>query len=306
MSKWIKEDKFKDFVNKKANEAPNESSGAGDFFDKWKNPTMGTVDKAKEYRIRLLPDPESNFYTKYMFHYFVIDEKHYFIHCPKSDGMDNYCPWCAVNQMLFKGNKEDKKLAYNYRRNEKFVTNIFVVDDPRDEDKDDEYKSSGKVKLYEFPSTIESKIKNEITDKAEGYGMAVYDPENGYDMIIKIKAKKPDKNGKVWPDYSDTIFSRKSSAIADTEKGIEDLMEKTTKIDDYLDSKKLSWDEHKKLLQVEGFWEDIEEEFERRTGTGDGSEKQPEKQPEKHTSDSPDPSIDDQSDEDLLNELKNM
>src|SRR6056297_1478909 len=266
MSKWIKTDKFKDFVNKKANEAPLEQNSGGGFYDKWKNPTMGTVDKAKEYRIRLLPDPDSNFYTKYMFHYFVIDEKHHFIHCPKSEAMDNYCPWCALNQMLYKGNKEDKKLAFKYKRQDKFVCNTLIVNDPRDDDKDDEYKSSGKVKLYEFPATVESKIKNEITDKSEGYGMAVFDPENGYDLIIKIKAKKPDKNGKVWPDYSDTIFSRKSSAIADTEENIEKLMEKTVSLEEYLDNKKLTWDEHKKLLQVEGFWEDIEEEFERRTG----------------------------------------
>jgi len=163
-------------------------------------------------------------------------------------------------------------------------------------------------------------FKNEITDKSEGYGMAVFDPENGYDLIIKIKAKKPDKNGKVWPDYSDTIFSRKSSAIADTEEGIEKLMEKTISLEEYLDSKKLSWEEHKKLLQIEGFWEDIEEEFERRTDTGEKSkteEKTDKNEIEEKTDKNeteekieeeiPDLSSDEEmSDEDLLNDLKNM
>lgn len=314
MSKWIKKDKFKEFANKKAVEVPEEKQ-SGDFIKKWRNPVMGTQDKAKEYIVRFLPDPESNFYIKYMFHYFVIDEKHYFIHCPKTDNMQNYCPWCAVNQMLYKGNKDDKKLAYKYKRREKFVGNIFIVSDPRDDDVDDEYKVSGKTRLYEFPATIESKLKNEINDKEEGYGEAIFDPEDGYNLIIRIKAKKPDGNGKIWPDYSDTIFSRKSSAIADTEKEIEEIMSKTVNLDEYLDSQKLTWEEHSKLLKIEGFWEDVEEEFKRRTGinkstqdsnkvvdiTSDKDVKEELSELSDIDSDS-----DDQSDEDLLNELKNM
>jgi hypothetical protein len=233
---------------------------------------MGTVDKAKEYRVRFLPDKNSDFYTKYFYHYFIIDEKHHFVVCPKTHGLDEYCPWCSISQMLYKGNKEDKKLAANYKRLEKFVGNILVVDDPRDADVEDEYKVSGKVRLYEFPGTIESKLKNEITDRSEGYGMAVFDPEDGFDLIIKIKAKKADPNGKVWPDYSDTQFSRKSSKIG-TEKEIEEIMAQTVVLSDYLNNSTLTWDEHRKLLKLEGYWEDVEEEFERRTNTVNSDKK---------------------------------
>lgn len=324
MSKWLNKDKFKEFANKKAVEAPRETGG--DFVLKWKNPVMGTQDKAKEYRVRFLPDKDSNFYMKYCYHYFVIDEKHYFIFCPKTHSMDEYCPWCSVSQMLYKGNKEDKKLASNYKRMEKFVGNVLVVDDPRDADVEDEYKVSGKVRLYEFPGTIESKLKNEITDRSEGYGMAIFDPEEGFDLIIKIKAKKPDKNGKVWPDYSDTQFSRKPSSIG-TEKEIEELIAQTVNLQEFIEKESLSWDEHKKLLKLEGYWEDIEDEFNRRTGTV-VSDKKPE--PNENTTDenttesskknldqskdkdSEEPveikpsTTDEMSEEELLRELQNM
>lgn len=277
MSKWIKEDKFKDFANKKASEAPDEDKNT-DYNLKWRNPTMGTVEKAKNYRTRFLPDKSSDFYKKYFYHYFVIDEKHYFVMCPKTHGLDEYCPWCSVSQMLYKGNKEDKKLASNYSRKEKYVANVLIVDDPRDADVDDEYKVSGSVRLYEFPKAVESKLKKEITDKVEGYGIAIFNPENGYDMIISIKSKKKDKNGKAWPDYSETAFSRKSSSIGD-EKEIDEIMEKTVLLSEHIENMALTWDEHKKLLKVEGFWEDVEEEFERRVnGAKVVKDKTPEKE----------------------------
>jgi len=276
MSKWIKKDKFKSFVNQREQEP--EPSSNNSFVKKWKNPKMGTVEKANVYRVRLLPDKNSEFYKHYYYHYFMTDEKHHFIKCSKTDGMDNFCPWCSITQTLYKGNKEDKKLAKNYQRKERFVGNIVVIDDPRDEDVDDEYKVSGKVRLYEFPATIESKIKAELTDKAEGFGSAVFDPEDGHDLLIKIKAKKPDPNGKSWPDYSDTMFARKSTSLG-TEKEIDDLMEETTDLVEYLKDSTLSWEEHKKLLQIEGVWEDVEDEWNRRVNETEDLIKKEKKSP---------------------------
>ena len=317
MSKWIKEDKFKDFANKKASETPDDEKNT-DYNLKWKNPTMGSVEKAKDYRVRFLPDKSSDFYKKYFYHYFVIDEKHYFVMCPKTHGLDEYCPWCSVSQMLYKGNKEDKKLAASYSRKEKYVANILVVDDPRDNDVDDEYKVSGSVRLYEFPKAVESKLKKEITDKTEGYGMAIFNPENGYDLIISIKSKKKDKNGKTWPDYSETAFSRKSSSIG-SEKEIDDIMDKTVLLSEHIENMALTWDEHKKLLKVEGFWEDVEEEFERRVNDvkvvkktePENVEEQQEQKQQEQASDEKEENLniqsdDDMSDDDLLKDLMNM
>jgi len=243
--------------------------------------------------------------------------------CPKTDGMDCYCPWCAVSQSLYKGNKEDKKLARTYSRREKYVGNVFIVNDPRDENVDDEYKVSGKVLLYEFPATVEATIKNEMTDKQEGFGMSIFDPEDGNDMLIKIRSKKPDKNGKTWPDYSDTMFARKPTSLG-TETEIDELMEDTVELEKYLKDTQLDWSTHEKLLKVEGLWEEVKDEFNRRVNKEDNSKDTSKEDNSKEDTSKEDTSkedtskdtgkediskedIDDIDDiDELLNKLKNM
>ena len=81
MSKWVNNDKFEQFKNKKKEEKskPDENVGGG-FFLKWKNPQMGTQDKPKVYKVRLLPDKNQDFYLKYFYHFFQTeDNKTYYI-----------------------------------------------------------------------------------------------------------------------------------------------------------------------------------------------------------------------------------
>jgi hypothetical protein len=263
MSKWLKKDAYEMFANEKTKEA-EEQQEQGGFYNKWKNPKMGTTEKAKEYKIRLLPDVENGFYKKYMYHGFKSGETFKYFLCEKTHGMDKYCPWCEATKMLYQGNDSDKRKAGEYKRKERYVSNVYIVEDPRDaEVKDEAYKVSGKVRLYEFPATVESKIKNEITDTEQGYGMNIFNPEDGYDFILKIKAKPKDKNGKEWPDYGDTMFSRRSSPLADSEEEIEKIMESRFNLDEYINSLKLSVDEHEKLLKSEMLWEDVGYGFEK-------------------------------------------
>ncbi|NIQ06611.1 MAG: hypothetical protein GWO20_13050, partial [Candidatus Korarchaeota archaeon] len=211
MSKWLKKDSYEMFANKKANETDDDNTGGG-FYKKWKNPKMGTTERAKEYKVRLLPDVVDGFYKDYLYHGFMSGETFKYFLCEKTYGMDKYCPWCEATKMLYQGNESDKRKAGDYKRKQRFVSNVYISDDPRDaEVRDENYKVNGTIRLYEFPGTVESKIKNEITDTDEGYGMAIFDPENGYDFILKIKAKPKDKNGKEWPDYGDSMFSRNTS-----------------------------------------------------------------------------------------------
>ncbi|MFW6026787.1 MAG: hypothetical protein ACOCRX_10640, partial [Candidatus Woesearchaeota archaeon] len=70
--------------------------------------------------------------------------------CPKTFNFENPCPICSVTSKLYKGTEDDKKEAGRYKRKQKFVSNIFVVDDPRDSEKEKDDKASGKVLIYEF------------------------------------------------------------------------------------------------------------------------------------------------------------
>lgn len=234
---------------------------------------MGTQDTPKVYKVRLLPDKNQDFYLKYFYHFFQTeDKKTYYIKCPKTHGFDQFCPWCFVNQQLYKGTDSDQKRAYRYKRNERFVSNVFIVDDPRDADvQEAEKKVTGTVRLYEFPATVEGKIKNELTNDDEGFGPAIFDPEKGHDLQIKILAKKPDKNNKVWPDYSLTEFSRKPYPIAATEEEINKIMESVYDLTEYIEKMSLSWDSHEKLLKQELVWDDVEDAFIKHVGKSEPS-----------------------------------
>ena len=317
MSKWLDNSKFDEF-KKDRKDDKEASTGNTDFALKWKNPKMGEYNKPREYIIRLLPDLKGNFYKKFYYHMFQSGDNWIFIMCPKTHGLDEYCPWCQANKLLYQGSASDKKRAYTYKRGEKFVGNIFIKKDPRDLDEQDEDKRvDGKTRLYEFPGVVEAMIKKEITDEENGWGASIFDPEAGHDLILRIAAKKADKNGKVWPDYTPSIFAKKESAIASSAQEIDDLMDTTQDIKEYLDNSMLDVDKHKELLKAEMLWEDVEDQFHRYMGasTSESETKEETHQEEARTeakegkseqSSDPDPLPDDPTDEELLSELDNM
>jgi hypothetical protein len=278
---------------------------------------MGTQDKAKVYRGRLLPDKQGQFYKKYYYHFFKSGEKASYVKCNKTDNFDNYCPWCHANQILWKGNSNDQKKAALYKRNERFCSNFFIIEDPRDSDTASEYKVNGKVRLYEFPATIESKIVNELTNEQEGYGSAIFDPEDGYDLQVRIKAKKPDAKGKVWPDYSDTMFSRSKSSIAETEAEIKEIMNTVYDLNEYINSINVDWEVQEKLLKQELLWDDVKDTFMKNVPGYSSSEEEKEVDTKSDVKEDDNPFVDEKkedkktnddepSDEDLLNELNNL
>jgi len=324
MSKWVNTDKFEDFKNERAND-DSDTKDSVDYARTYPNPKMGSNKKPKEYHMRLLSDPNQDFYKKYHYHMFQSGESWNFIMCPKTKDMDAYCPWCQATQMLYKGSASDKKRAYTYKRKDKFVGNVYIVKDPRDSDETDSDKMlTGKTFLYNFPQTIETLIKKEITDTENGWGYDIFDPEAGYNLIINIGAKKPDKNGKVWPDYSLTTFAKRPSGISDSEEGIEEIMETCQSITEYIDNSLWTTEKHKALLKSEMLFEDVEDQFmrhmkfEETDNQTDDQDKPAEsnkpakqskpkksvKTPEKQE-ETPDDS-DDMSDADLLAELDNM
>lgn len=308
MSKWINKEKFENFKNERAND--NTEDKGVTFARKWPNPKMGTQNKPNEYHVRLLPDINGDFYKKIFFHMFQSGEKWCYILCPKTHGMDNYCPWCALTQILWQGSESDRKRAGTYKRKEKFVTNIFVVKDPRDANENDEEKqAAGKTFLYEFPATIEQRVKKEMLDTENGWGYDIFNPEKGYNLIISIGAKKPDKSGKVWPDYSLTEFAKRPSAIADSEEDIEEIMKTTQPIKDYLDRSTWSADQHEELLKSEMVYEDIEDGFIRHMKKEEEpskEEQEPSKEKNKDSTSTSSNSKEELSDEDLLRELENI
>lgn len=262
MSKWIKKELFSKFQEEKKNEAETQQqSGLRRSDLVWETPQKGTSERPKVYEGRFLPDKNGNFYKKYSYHMFQSGEKWAFILCPKTHAFENYCPVCSVTSKLYQGSPADKRTAYQYKRKDKFVSNFFVVNDPRDPERDEEKQINGKVKLYEFPQKVEMKLKEEVTDVNNGYGYKIFDPgEEGHNFILKVLATKKDPNGNVWPDYSSSQFARNSSSIG-SDSEIDEIMKQCTDLDEYIESLGATEERIEEVLKTEMVWDIVSSEW---------------------------------------------
>jgi len=261
MSKWVNDDLFGKFQEQKKEEKEAPRGGVSRMDKVWQTPEKGTDSVAKVYKGRFLPDPDGEFYKQYYYHMYRSGEKWVFAICPKTDNFENYCPFCSVTSKLYMGTAADKKMANNYKRKRKYVSNFFISDDPRDNEREDEKKVNGKVKLYEFPNKVEIKIKEEITDP-DGIGISVFDPgDSGYDFILKIMATKKDEKGTSWPDYATSTFARRSAAIG-SDSEIDTLMEQRSSLKEYIDDQRKSEDELIKLVKSELLFDMVKDEYE--------------------------------------------
>lgn len=280
MSKWVDESKFKQFRERKKNEDDykNVSDGSDRLKVVWKTPEKGTADKPKIYEGRFLIDPDGVPYTEYLYHMFKNSNNDgwSFSLCPKTHDRSAYCPLCSVVSKLYEsGNKADKSAAYRYKRKVRYCGNFFVTKDPRDaEIDDDKDKATGRGFIYEFPGKVESKLKTEITDVENGLGSSAFDPEDGYNFIIMVKSTKPTKDGEVYPDYSDSKFSRRSSAIGD-EKKIEEVMKGRIRLKDHLKKMEVSEEKIIESIKAEMLWDLIEDEYNRMSGKSIESNESP-------------------------------
>jgi hypothetical protein len=290
MSKWIDKEVFEDFQKEKIEEKDNEGS-QNRSAKLWPTPEKGSIENPKVYEGRFVPDPKGKFYQRYYYHMWQAgDESWIFILCPKTHDFKTYCPFCSVTSKLYAGGtKSDKAQGYNIKRKEKFVGNWFVVKDPRDQDKEDDNKSAGKLKLYEFPGKVEQKLKKEITDKSEGYGLSIFDPsDEGRNFIIRVLSTKKDDRGKQWPDYSNSSFARSRSAIADSDEGIQAILDLATDIEEYISDMTISDSKMVEILKNEFLWDMVADEAINNGYEDDGSRPKEAKKEEPEKKEEPD------------------
>lgn len=241
MANWINDDLFKKFKEQVQEEESKNINDNVDFSVLWQKPVKGTSKKPEKYVVRLVPDKNKDLFKSEHFHFFKVEDNWKFYLCPKTFDNEAYCPFCAVTAKLYKGTDEDKKLASQYKRKEQYITNAYIVSDPRDEDRDDDKKVNGTIKIYEFPKVLKNIIQESMLDDDLNIGINAYNPySDGYDFIIKIGAKDKDKSGQEWPDYSLSSFSRQQYPILEDDEDIDELMKTTHDLTEYLKSRKAS------------------------------------------------------------------
>jgi hypothetical protein len=295
MSKWINKDLFDSFQKEKIEEKDTNSGGYMRSNLVWDTPEKGTTENAKVYEGRFLPPPKgTKFYMRYFYHFWKSGETWKYVQCTKTpDNFKTFCPICSVVSKLYNGTKDDKRQGYLLKRKERNVANFYIVKDNRDDDRDDENKVVGKVKLYEFPSKVEQKVKKEITNKDEGYGAQIFDPgPDGRNFIINVLSTKKQDDGRTWPDYSTSDFSRRQYALGDDDE-IKGILETCVDIEAYVDSMETDKDKVVDILKNEFLWELVEDEC-IANGYKDVEAGSTRRQPEPERESTPEPQEDEQ------------
>ncbi len=270
MSKWIKKELFNRFKaevaedQEKKNQRKTEGGGK-----KWAKLEKGTTERPNTYEGRFLPDKDgSPAYKKMFYHMWQRGDEWVHLLCDKTFDFNNFCPYCQAAKQLWGGSEGDKKLAKAINRKEKYVANFYITDDPRDKNVPNDIENrdakinTGKVKLFEFGVKLESKVRQEILDEKEGLGYAIFDPADGHNFIIKVKATKADAKGNVWPDYADSKFSRSSTSLG-SDKEIREVMDNCYDLGDYLNSQKKTPAELKEMLEKDMLWKLVEADWNR-------------------------------------------
>lgn len=156
------------------------------------------------YVVRLIPNTKNPGRT---FH-------HYYFHGWKSYATGQYqdaicpttwgdrCPICEQTMKLWnEGSDEAKKLARDIKRNEKWLVNVYVVDDSDNADNNDT------IKIFRYGKQIDEIITEAIEgDDAEEFGPRIFDlTKEGCNLRIKVE-----KNEGGYPSYTKSKFLSKS------------------------------------------------------------------------------------------------
>jgi hypothetical protein len=247
--KWINDEVFDTWLKKR-----EEEKAAFSYDDSWVPKERGTTTDPKVYEGRFLLDTAGIGYKKFFYHMFQDGESWKFVMCPKTFDFNAFCPYCFSAMKLYQGSESDKKLAGKYKRKTKYCANFYVSTDPRDKDADEEGELySKKVWIYEFGVKIEGKIDAELKKGADNLGKAIFDPgPDGHNFIIKVKSTGGDVD---YPDYNDSAFARKPSALG-TDKEIKAILAQVKDLNEYINNKKEDLSTHHTLLIEHYLWTD--------------------------------------------------
>jgi len=186
---------------------------------------------------------------------FKVNGRWYIEKSLKSIGQDD--PVYDLNGRLWQEAKGDKKhpsalQAKRHNRQLKYHSNILVINDQKNPD------NNGKVFLFEYGPQIFGKINSKIApseeEKAVGaVSMPVFDYWEGHNFRLIIKSEEKDfgdgQGKKQVPNYDNSSFDEKPTAIAATDEEIVAIASKQYSLAELLDPKHFkTYDALKKRL----------------------------------------------------------
>jgi len=143
-------------------------------------------EKDKTYAVRLVPNisqPEKTFFHYYTYDWSSFSTGQYTsIVSPTTFGQK--CPMTDTKYRLLRnGNEEEKAKANLLRRNERWLVNAYVVDDPTNPE------NNGTMKIIRYGKQLHKIISDAIDGEgSEDFGPRIFDlSENGVNFKIKCE-----------------------------------------------------------------------------------------------------------------------
>jgi hypothetical protein len=157
--------------------------------------------------------------------------------CPTTIG--GKCPLCEANSDLWNsGSEMDKEIARNRKRRLNYISNILVIDDPKNPD------NNGKVFLYKYGKKIFDKITEAMQPE-----FADEDPVNPFDFWKGANFKLKIKHVAGFVNYDKSEFASPSPLHEDDEV-MEEIWKKQYALQEFIAPDQFkSYDELKAKLE---------------------------------------------------------
>ena len=221
-------DSIKEAISKKSN------GGESSFRDFLK------LEIGKTYIVRLVPNiqnPERTF-----FHYFhhlwnsVVTNELVSVLCPATYG--ERCPIDEYRSKVYRTqDKNEIEKIKPIKRNENWLTNVYVVKDPTNPD------NQGQIKILRYGKQLDKVITDAISgDDSADFGAKIFDlSEKGCNLRIKVET-----NEGGYPTYVSSKFT--NPAALEGSPDTEELYKSIKPLDTIFDHK--SYDEISKLMNI--------------------------------------------------------
>lgn len=169
-------------------------------------------------------------------HSFKVNGRYYIEKSLTTIGKDD--PVSELNGKLWNESNDDnspgRKQARNQKRKLSYISNILVINDPKNPD------NNGKVFLYRYGKKIYDKIASKLTPEFEDDAPTnVFDYWEGANFKLRVKTVKMksfDGRDVEFPNYDDSAFEN-PSPLADTDEAILAVVQKQHRLKDLIAEK---------------------------------------------------------------------
>jgi hypothetical protein len=190
------------------------------------------------YTVRLIPNIEDP--AKTFFHYYTHNFKSF------ATGENIFVPSLATwgerdpiaeqrYQISKNGSESEKEKVKAIKRNESWLVNVYVINDPVNSE------NNGKIKILRFGKQLKKLIDDAMGEEADEYGQRIFDlSPNGCNFKIKVE-----KQGD-YPTYVSSKFQSPKEIEGLAPDKYEGILKGALKLEDYVTAK--SFDSLKQLF----------------------------------------------------------